>query len=65
MDLHSLNMFAEIAYDCLDEEQSRRQNIDDIVLRLEKALVLARENRQVRLLYFLLNTSGIIFSFAF
>ncbi|GJU28538.1 kinase-like domain, phloem protein 2-like protein [Tanacetum coccineum] len=45
IDLHSFNMFAEIAYECLDEERSRRPNIDDIVPRLEKALKLARENR--------------------
>nr|GFB75902.1 protein kinase, ATP binding site-containing protein [Tanacetum cinerariifolium] len=30
----------EAAYDCLNEEQSRRPNIDEIVLRLEKALEL-------------------------
>ncbi|GKA71712.1 kinase-like domain, phloem protein 2-like protein [Tanacetum coccineum] len=45
MDLHSFNMFAEIAYECLAEERSRRPNIDDIVPRLEKALELARVNR--------------------
>ncbi|GJR50149.1 kinase-like domain, phloem protein 2-like protein [Tanacetum coccineum] len=45
IDLHSFNMFAEIAYECLQEERSRRPNIDDIVPRLEKALELARENR--------------------
>ncbi|GJS29002.1 kinase-like domain, phloem protein 2-like protein [Tanacetum coccineum] len=54
LDLHSFNMFAEIAYECLDEERSRRPNIDDIVPRLEKALELARENRPVRPLYSLL-----------
>ncbi|PWA80665.1 protein kinase-like domain, Phloem protein 2-like protein [Artemisia annua] len=47
MDLHSFNMFAEMAYECLDEERSRRPNIDDIVPRLEKALELARENRPI------------------
>ncbi|GJW74649.1 kinase-like domain, phloem protein 2-like protein [Tanacetum coccineum] len=45
MDLHSFNMFAEIAYECLDEERSQRPNIDVIVPRLEKALELARGNR--------------------
>nr|GEZ66046.1 protein kinase-like domain-containing protein [Tanacetum cinerariifolium] len=45
IDLHSFNMFVEIAYECLDEERSRRPNIDDIVPRLEKALELARQNR--------------------
>ncbi|GJW10804.1 kinase-like domain, phloem protein 2-like protein [Tanacetum coccineum] len=47
MDLHSFYMFAEIAYDCLDEEQSRRPHIGDIVPRLAKALELARENRPI------------------
>ncbi|GJZ57598.1 kinase-like domain, phloem protein 2-like protein [Tanacetum coccineum] len=47
MDLHSFNMFAEIAYECLDEERSQRPNIDDIVPRLEKALESARENRPI------------------
>ncbi|GKC11576.1 kinase-like domain, phloem protein 2-like protein, partial [Tanacetum coccineum] len=45
MDLQSFDMFAAIAYECLDEERSRRANIDDIVPRLEKALELALENR--------------------
>ncbi|PWA62780.1 protein kinase-like domain, Phloem protein 2-like protein [Artemisia annua] len=47
IDLHSFNMFAEIAYEGLDEERSRRPNIDDIVPRLEEALKLARENRPI------------------
>ncbi|GJY52077.1 kinase-like domain, phloem protein 2-like protein [Tanacetum coccineum] len=47
MDLHSFYMFAEIAYDCLDKEQSGRPNIGDVVPRLEKALELARENRPI------------------
>ncbi|GJQ99864.1 kinase-like domain, phloem protein 2-like protein [Tanacetum coccineum] len=47
MDLRSFNMFAEIAYECLDEERSQRPNINDIVPRLEKALELARENRPI------------------
>ncbi|GKF63558.1 kinase-like domain-containing protein, partial [Tanacetum coccineum] len=38
MDSQSFNIFAEIAYDCLNEERSRRPNIDEIVTRLEKAL---------------------------
>ncbi|GKB86529.1 protein kinase, ATP binding site-containing protein [Tanacetum coccineum] len=40
MDPQSFNILAEAAYDCLNEEQSRRPNIDEIVLRLEKALEL-------------------------
>ncbi|GJS17777.1 kinase-like domain, phloem protein 2-like protein [Tanacetum coccineum] len=47
MDLHSFKMFTDIAYECLNEERSRRPNIDNIVPRLEKALELARENRQI------------------
>ncbi|GJX33103.1 kinase-like domain, phloem protein 2-like protein [Tanacetum coccineum] len=47
IELRSFNMFAEIAYECLAEERSRRPNIDDIVPRLEKALELARENRPI------------------
>ncbi|GJX75315.1 kinase-like domain, phloem protein 2-like protein [Tanacetum coccineum] len=47
MDSQSFNIFAEIAYDCLNEEQSQRPNIDDIVPRLEKALQLARGNRPI------------------
>ncbi|GJU10049.1 kinase-like domain-containing protein [Tanacetum coccineum] len=38
MDSQSFNIFAETAYDCLNEEQSQRPNIDEIVSRLEKAL---------------------------
>ncbi|GJS17049.1 kinase-like domain, phloem protein 2-like protein [Tanacetum coccineum] len=38
MDSQSFNIFAETAYDCLNEERSRRPNIDEIVTRLEKAL---------------------------
>ncbi|GJW60934.1 kinase-like domain-containing protein [Tanacetum coccineum] len=48
MDLHSFSMFAKIVYECLEEERSRRPNIDDIVPRLEKALELAHENRPGR-----------------
>ncbi|GJY52834.1 kinase-like domain, phloem protein 2-like protein [Tanacetum coccineum] len=40
MDPQSFNILAEVAYDCLNEELSRRPNIDEIVLRLEKALEL-------------------------
>ncbi|GJS10193.1 kinase-like domain, phloem protein 2-like protein [Tanacetum coccineum] len=40
MDSQSFNIFAEIAYDCLNEERSERPNIDEIVRRLEKALEL-------------------------
>ncbi|GJV06151.1 kinase-like domain, phloem protein 2-like protein [Tanacetum coccineum] len=45
MDPQSYNVFAEIAYDCLNEERSQRPNIDDIVTRLEKALQLQLESQ--------------------
>ncbi|GJZ35064.1 kinase-like domain, phloem protein 2-like protein, partial [Tanacetum coccineum] len=47
MDLRSLNFFAEIAYECLNEEQSQRPNIDEIVARLESALELQMESQNV------------------
>ncbi|GJZ49883.1 kinase-like domain, phloem protein 2-like protein [Tanacetum coccineum] len=40
MDPQSFNVFAEIAYGCLNEERCQRPKIDDIVTRLEKALEL-------------------------
>ncbi|GKE29056.1 kinase-like domain, phloem protein 2-like protein [Tanacetum coccineum] len=43
MDPHSFNVYAETAYDCLNEERSRRPNIDEIVARLENALKLQME----------------------
>ncbi|GJT46163.1 kinase-like domain, phloem protein 2-like protein [Tanacetum coccineum] len=52
MDWESFNIFAETAYDCLNEEPSQRPNIDEIVPKLEKALKLACENRPVRSLLF-------------
>nr|GEY57283.1 protein kinase-like domain, phloem protein 2-like protein [Tanacetum cinerariifolium] len=47
MDPQSFDIFVEIAYGCLNEEQLRRPNIDEIVKRLEKALEvqLESENR--------------------
>nr|GEY19748.1 protein kinase-like domain-containing protein [Tanacetum cinerariifolium] len=38
MDSQTFNIFAETAYNCLNEERSRRPNIDEVVTRLEKAL---------------------------
>nr|GFA69047.1 receptor-like tyrosine-protein kinase kin-15 [Tanacetum cinerariifolium] len=38
MDSQSFNIFAEIAYDCLNEERSERPNIDEIVTRLHFVL---------------------------
>nr|GEV66583.1 receptor-like tyrosine-protein kinase kin-15 [Tanacetum cinerariifolium] len=52
MDSESFNIFAETAYDCLNEERSQRPNIDEIVPKLEKALKHARENKPVRHLLF-------------
>ncbi|GJS43573.1 kinase-like domain, phloem protein 2-like protein [Tanacetum coccineum] len=46
MDSQSFNIFAEIAYDCLNEEGSQRPNIDEIVTRLEKALELQLEHQK-------------------
>ncbi|GJZ54033.1 kinase-like domain, phloem protein 2-like protein [Tanacetum coccineum] len=45
MDSQSFNIFAEIAYDCLNAERSQRPNIDEIVTRLEKALELQLEHQ--------------------
>ncbi|GKD44033.1 kinase-like domain, phloem protein 2-like protein, partial [Tanacetum coccineum] len=47
MDSESFNIFAETAYDCLNEERSQRPNIDEIVPKLEKALKHARENKPI------------------
>ncbi|GJW57551.1 protein kinase, ATP binding site-containing protein [Tanacetum coccineum] len=40
MDPQSFSIFAETAYDCLNEERSRRPDIGEVVTRLEKALEL-------------------------
>ncbi|GJW64060.1 kinase-like domain, phloem protein 2-like protein [Tanacetum coccineum] len=47
MDPQSFNVFAEIAYDCLNEERSQRPNIDEIVTRLESALKLQMKRQNV------------------
>ncbi|GJT59462.1 kinase-like domain, phloem protein 2-like protein [Tanacetum coccineum] len=44
MDSQSFNIFAEIAYDCLNEQRLKRPYIDEIVTRLDKALELQREH---------------------
>ncbi|GKA21053.1 kinase-like domain, phloem protein 2-like protein [Tanacetum coccineum] len=46
MDLRSLDIFTETAYDCLNEERSQRPNIDEIVTRLEDALELQLEHQK-------------------
>ncbi|PWA30856.1 receptor-like tyrosine-protein kinase kin-15 [Artemisia annua] len=45
MDSQSFNIFAETAYDCLNEERSQRPNIGEIVMRLEKAVELQLEHQ--------------------
>ncbi|GJR08900.1 kinase-like domain, phloem protein 2-like protein [Tanacetum coccineum] len=40
MDPQSFNVFVETTYDCLNEEQSQRPSINEIVTRLEKVLEL-------------------------
>ncbi|GKD23116.1 kinase-like domain, phloem protein 2-like protein, partial [Tanacetum coccineum] len=45
MDAQSFNVFAEIAYDCLNEERSQRPNIHEIVTRLKSALKLQMERQ--------------------
>ncbi|GJY16010.1 kinase-like domain, phloem protein 2-like protein, partial [Tanacetum coccineum] len=52
MDPRSLNMFTEIAYDCLNEKRSQRPNVDEIVTRLEKALELQLERENDVRLFF-------------
>nr|GEX36872.1 putative reverse transcriptase domain-containing protein [Tanacetum cinerariifolium] len=47
IDSQSFKVFTEIAYDCLNEERSQRPNINDIVMKLEKALELAPVNQPV------------------
>ena len=49
MDSQSFEIFAKIAYDCLNEERSQRPNINEIAPRLEEALKIARVNSHVRL----------------
>ncbi|GKB81265.1 kinase-like domain, phloem protein 2-like protein [Tanacetum coccineum] len=44
MESQSFNIFAEIAYNCLNEERSERPNIGEIVKRLEKALEFQLEH---------------------
>ncbi|GKC13757.1 kinase-like domain, phloem protein 2-like protein [Tanacetum coccineum] len=56
MNSQSFNIFAETAYDCLNEEQSQRPNIDEIVSRLEKAL----DYQNVVRVFFLFHLSIII-----
>ncbi|PWA72217.1 protein kinase-like domain-containing protein [Artemisia annua] len=43
MNPESFDIFSEAAYNCLKEQWSERRSIDQIVIRLEKALILQRE----------------------
>ncbi|GJZ09842.1 kinase-like domain, phloem protein 2-like protein [Tanacetum coccineum] len=45
MDPQSFNVFAQTAYDCLNEERSQRPDIDEVVTRLENALKLQMEHQ--------------------
>ncbi|GKD81931.1 kinase-like domain, phloem protein 2-like protein [Tanacetum coccineum] len=45
MDPQSFNVFAKIAYNCLNEERSQRPKIHEIVTRLEGALKLQMERQ--------------------
>ncbi|GJT85578.1 kinase-like domain, phloem protein 2-like protein [Tanacetum coccineum] len=45
MDPQSFNIFAETAYDCLNEERSQRPSINNLATRLKKALKFARVNK--------------------
>ncbi|PWA90232.1 protein kinase-like domain, Concanavalin A-like lectin/glucanase domain protein [Artemisia annua] len=50
MDSQSVDIFAEIAYDCLNEERLQRPNIDEIVMRLERALELQIEHQNAHVI---------------
>ncbi|GJU00577.1 kinase-like domain, phloem protein 2-like protein [Tanacetum coccineum] len=52
MDSQSFDIFAEIAYECLNEEESQRPSIDEIVTRLEKVLELQLEHQNAVKLFF-------------
>ncbi|GKB86645.1 kinase-like domain, phloem protein 2-like protein, partial [Tanacetum coccineum] len=45
MDPQSFNVFAQTAYDCLNEERSQRPDIDEVVTRLEEALKLQMQRQ--------------------
>ncbi|GKD50636.1 kinase-like domain, phloem protein 2-like protein [Tanacetum coccineum] len=60
MDSQSFNIFAEIAYDCLNEERSKRPNTYEIVTRLEKALELQLEHQNAVSWFSLFHLSIII-----
>ncbi|GJZ69550.1 kinase-like domain, phloem protein 2-like protein [Tanacetum coccineum] len=45
MDPQSFNVFAQIAYDCLNEERSQRPDIGEVVTRLEEAMKLQMQHQ--------------------
>ncbi|GJU28584.1 hypothetical protein Tco_1167205 [Tanacetum coccineum] len=47
MDLQSFDIFSETAYSCLKEQRSQRPNIDQIVIKLERALELQRKHENL------------------
>ncbi|KAK9050844.1 hypothetical protein SSX86_030187 [Deinandra increscens subsp. villosa] len=47
MNLESLNIFAETSYWCLKEKRSQRPNMNQILLRLERALELQRTHEHL------------------
>ncbi|GKE02523.1 kinase-like domain, phloem protein 2-like protein [Tanacetum coccineum] len=57
MDSQSFDIFAEIAYECLNEEESQRPSIDEIVTRLEKVLELQLEHQNAVKQFFLFHLS--------
>ncbi|GKD96454.1 kinase-like domain, phloem protein 2-like protein [Tanacetum coccineum] len=60
MDPQSINVFAEIAFECLNEDESQRPSIDEIVTRLEKVLELQLEHHNGVKQFFLFYLSTII-----
>ncbi|GKA69019.1 kinase-like domain-containing protein [Tanacetum coccineum] len=52
MDSQSFKLFTEIAYDCLNEERLERPNIDETVMRLEKALEVHLEHHNAVIRFF-------------
>ncbi|GJU69451.1 kinase-like domain, phloem protein 2-like protein [Tanacetum coccineum] len=60
MDPQSFNVFAETAYDCLNEEQSQRPSINEIVTRLEKVLELQLKHQNAVKHFFHFHLSIII-----
>ncbi|GKG20697.1 hypothetical protein Tco_0380498, partial [Tanacetum coccineum] len=45
MDPQSFNVFAQTAYECLNEERSQRPDIGEVVTKLKSALKLQMERQ--------------------